>query len=359
MTDPTIRSVCRQVFSAVAFVLSLTAVSTARAQAEDVTLVETGSTLLYPLFNIWVASYTKTHPGFHITADATGSEVGIKKLISGEAQIGASDMFMSDKEVRQNPQIVNVPLCISAQMINYNLPDLNAEKLKLDGTVLAGIYSGKIREWDASPIAALNPSLKLPHQQIIPIRRAEGSGDTFIFTQFLTFSDSAWADSYGYGTRITWPAVPGSLDATGNDGMVQASQKTAYSVAYIGVSYSAEIAKAGLGTAWLKNQAGNFLLPTKEAVLAAAAGLGSRTPPDERVCIAFAPGEDAYPLINYEYAIVSTKQADAVTAAAIRKFLLWTIVPSETNESYLDSVHFIALPPHIWELSQAQIQTIK
>ena len=132
-------------------------------------------------------------------------------------------------------------------------------------------------------------------QPIIPIRRAEGSGDTFIFTQFLTFSDSTWADNYGYGTTINWPAVPGSLEATGNDGMAQVTQKTAYSVAYIGVSYSAEIAKARLGTAWLENQAGKFLLPTKEAVQAAAACLGSRTPPDERLCIAFAPGEDAYP----------------------------------------------------------------
>ena len=266
---------------------------------------------------------------------------------------------MSDKEVKQNPRMLNIALCISAQMVNYNLPGLNGEKLKLDGTVLAGIYTGKIREWDADPIVALNPDLKLPHQPIIPIRRAEGSGDTFIFTQFLSFSDPIWADNYGYGTTITWPAVPGILEATGNEGMVQTAQKTAYSVAYIGVSYSAEIANAGLGTAWLKNQSGNFLLPTKESVEAAAAELGSRTPPDERVCIAFAPGEDAYPLINYEYAIVSTKQADAATAAAIRKFLLWSIVPSETNESYLDNVHFIALPPHIWELSQAQIQTVK
>ena len=141
--------------------------------------------------------------------------------------------------------------------------------------------------------------------------------------------------------------------------MVETSQKTPYSVAYIGVSYSAQIANAGLGTAWIENQSGNFLLPTKESVEAAAAGLGSRTPADERLCIAFAPGADAYPLINYEYAIVSAKQTDPVTAAAIRKFLLWTIVPSETNESYLDSVHFIPLPPHVWELSQAQIQMIK
>jgi phosphate transport system substrate-binding protein len=186
----------------------------------------------------------RTYPGVHITPAATGSEVGVKKSISGEAQIGASDVFMSDKEVRQNPQIVNFPLCISAQMVNYNLPDLNTDKLKLDGTVLADIYSGKIRDWDAAPIAALNPSLKLPHQSIIPIRRAEGSGDTFIFTQFLTFSDSTWADKYGYGTTMTWPTVPGSLEATGNEGMIQATRKRPYSVAYIGISYSAEIAKA-------------------------------------------------------------------------------------------------------------------
>jgi phosphate transport system substrate-binding protein len=357
--SPTIYSIFRPVFSAVAFALSMTALIPARVEAGEVTLVERGSTLLYPLFNTWVANYTKTHPGVNITANATGSEDGIKKAISGEAQIGASDVFMSDKEVKENPQILNIPLCISAQMINYNLPGLNSEKLKLDGPVLAGIYSGKIRDWDAAPIVALNPGLKLPHQPIIPIRRADGSGDTFIFTQFLTFSDAAWADNYSYGTTISWPAVPGSLEATGNEGMVETNQKTPYSVAYIGVSYSAQIANAGLGTAWIQNQSGNFLLPTKEAVLAAAAGLGSRTPADERLCIAFAPGEDAYPLINYEYAIVSAKQADSATAAAVRNFLLWTIVPGETNEGYLNSVHFIALPPHVWELSQAQIQMIK
>jgi phosphate transport system substrate-binding protein len=345
--------------SAVALALSMSGLTPVRVQADPVTLVETGSTLLYPLFNIWVANYTKTHPGIHITTNATGSEAGIHKVISAEAQIGASDAFMSDTEVKRNPQILNIPLCIAAQMVNYNLPDLNAEKLKLDGTVLAGIYSGKIRVWDAPQIAALNPSIKLPHHAIVPIRRVDGSGDTFIFTQFLSFSDPDWANNQGYGMVVTWPVVEGSLEARGNSGMIQTIQKTACSLAYIGVSYAADIASARLGTAWLKNESGNFLLPTKEAVQAAAADLSSRTPPDERLTIVLSPGAEAYPLVSYEYAIVSTKQADAATAAAIRKFLLWTIVPSETNESYLDSVDFIGLPPHIWELSQAQIQTIK
>ena len=117
-----------------------------------------------------------------------------------------------------------------------------------------------------------------------------------------------WANNRGYGMVITWPAVEGSLEAHGNAGMVQTIQNTAYSLAYIGVGYAADIANAGLGTAWLKNQSGNFLLPTKEAVQAAAAELGSRTPPDERLTIVLSPGEAAYPLVSYEYAIVSTSR---------------------------------------------------
>jgi len=357
-TNPTISAIRRR-FSAVAFVFCLAGLIPVQSQAADVSLTESGSTLLYPLFKIWVENYTSTHPGVTITMDPSGSEAGIKKAISGEAQIGASDVFMSDRQARENPQILNIPLCISAQMVNFNLPDLNAEKLKLDGTVLAGIYSGTIRDWDAAPIAALNPDIKLPHEPIIPVRRSDGSGDTYIFTQFLSFADSKWSDTRGFGMTINWPAVPGSLEAAGNGGMVQTIQKTPYSIGYIGVSYSKAIADAGLGTALLKNQAGHFLLPTKETVEAAAAGLGARTPADERLTIVLAPGDNAYPLINYEYAVVSTRQSNSDVAAAIRKFLTWSIVPSEANEGYLDSVHFIALPAQIFAMSEAQIQSIK
>jgi phosphate transport system substrate-binding protein len=345
--------------AAVVTALCLAGGMTLSVQAEDVSLKESGSTLLYPLFKIWVDSYTSNHPGINISLDATGSEAGIKKAIAGEAQIGASDVFMSDRQSRENPLVLNIPLCISAQMVNYNLPELNSQKLKLDGTVLAGIYSGTIRYWDANEIAALNPDLKLPHQAIIPVRRSDGSGDTYIFTQFLSFADSKWSDDHGFGMTINWPQVPGMLEATSNDAVVQTIQKTPYSLGYVGVSYSKQVADADLGTALLKNQSGKFLLPTKDAVLAAAAGLGARTPSDERLTIVLAPGDNAYPLISYEYAIVSTKQSDAATAEAIRKFLHWSIVPSETNEGYLDSVHFIPLPTEIWAKSEAQIQSIK
>jgi phosphate transport system substrate-binding protein len=329
------------------------------AFAQDTTLNETGSTLLYPLFTTWVTQYVKTHPDVHINIGATGSEAGIQQVLAGKVNIGASDAYMSDSDIRQHAQIINVPLAIAAQTVNYNVPGLNGAHLKLDGPTLAGIYSGTIRTWNAPQIAALNPGVSLPHEGIVPIRRAEGSGDTFVFTQFLTFSTPSWESDRGYGTTIQWPNVPGSKTAEGNAGMVKAIQSTDYSIGYVGVSYADSIEQAKIGTAALKNGAGEFILPTKDTIMAGAASLGARTPSDERLTLVFAPASGSYPLVNYEYVVVSTQQSDPATAAAIRRFLLWTIVPSEENEARLTAAHFIPLPPHTWELSQAQIQSIK
>jgi phosphate transport system substrate-binding protein len=356
---PALHSRWRRWAAAPLCVATLTLMTGALANAQDLTLTETGSTLLYPLFTTWVDAYTKSHPGIHVSVGGTGSEAGIQQVLAGKVLIGASDAYMSDAEMRQHPQIINVPLAIAAQTVNYNVPGLNTTHLKLDGPVLAGIYSGAIRNWDAPQIAALNPGVALPNHAIVPIHRAEGSGDTFVFTQFLSFATQDWENDKGYGTTIAWPNVPGSATAVGNAGMVQALQSTPYSIGYVGVSFSDKLATAQLGTAALKNGAGEFVLPSKESITAGAASLGPRTPADERLSLVFAPASGAYPLVNYEYAVVSTKQADPTTAAALRRFLLWSIVPSETNEAFLDTVHFIPLPPHTWELSQAQIQSIR
>ena len=352
-------SACPTIALAAAFALTTLALPISAARADDVSLVETGSTLLFPLFKVWVAEYTKTHPGIHIATNATGSGVGIEQAISGAAHIGTSDAYMSDTQARQHPQIINVPMAISALTVNYNLPGLNGTNLKLDGPVLADIYKGKIRAWDDKAIAALNPDVKLPHQDIIPVHRADGSGDSFVFTQYLTFSTPSWENDIGFGTTIAWPSVPGGLNAEGNLGVLQLVQKTPYSIGYLGVSFHAEIAEASLGTASLKSYSGEYLLPSPATVEAAAAALTPRTPSDERLTLVDAPGANAYPLVNYEYAVVSTKQANPETAAALRKFLLWAIAPDEINEKLLDDAHFIPLPAHIWVLSHDQIETIK
>jgi phosphate transport system substrate-binding protein len=349
----------RAITVAAVLALGLLMLPTGAARAGEISLVETGSSLLYPLFNVWVAEYAKSHPGVRITTGSTGSGAGIDQAVSGAVQIGASDAYMSDAQARKSPQIINVPMAISALTVNYNLPGLNDTHLKFDGPTLAGIYTGKIRSWDDKAIAALNPNVKLPHNDIIPVRRSDGSGDTFVFTQYLTFSTQSWEDRLGYGTTIAWPAVAGGLTAEGNLGVLQTVQKTPYSITYVGVSFHSEIAEAGLGTASLKSYSGEFLLPSPDTVAAAAASLSPRTPPDERLTLVNAPGANAYPLVNYEYAIVSTRQADPATATAIRKFLLWAIAPDEANEKYLEDAHFIALPAHIWVLSHDQIETIK
>jgi len=343
----------------IAAAAALAAVAAAPGRAADITLTETGSTLLQPLFDIVVPDYLKTHAGVQITTAGTNSEAGEKQAVSGQVLIGASDAYMSDAQVRANPNIVNIPVAISAQTINYNLPGLNTPNLRLDGPAIVGIYTGSIRQWDAPAIAALNPGVTLPHQPIVPVHRADGSGDNFVFTQFLTFSTPAWESSKGYGTSVAWPAVQGSIGVEGNAAMVQSLQTTPGSIGYVGISYSASITAGKLGTAMLKNEAGQFVLPTRDAIVAGAASLGVRTPPDERLSLVYAPGDQSYPLVNYEYVVVSTQQAHPDVAAALRRFLSWLIVPSEENEDYLDRVHFVPLPPHTWELSHAQIQLIR
>lgn len=366
-----ISKVC-QARKAAVFTAGLVLISFAAAQTTPISISETGSTLIFPLFQTWVAAYSKVDPNLHMTVGATGSGAGIAQAIANRVQIGTSDAYMSDDQKMAHPDILNIPLAISAQVVEANLPELHGAALKLSGPVLAGIYTGKIHSWDAAPIAALNPGVHLPHHAIVPVHRADGSGDTFIFTQFLSFTTCAsgdtddpschgtWAVTIGYDTAVHWPSVSGAISATGNQGMVQTLSRTPYSVGYLGGSFQDQANKAGLITAMLKNQSGKFLLPTQNTVTAAAASLTPRTPPDERLTLVFAPGDDSYPLINYEYAVVSQKQANPQTASAISNFLLWCISPQGGSApSMLDPVHFIPLPTAIRARSEIQIAKIQ
>jgi phosphate transport system substrate-binding protein len=328
--------------------------------AADITLNETGSTLLFPVFQAWIAGYKSVAPDVSITAAGSGSGAGEKAALDGSARIGTSDAYLSDRVAEQNPQILDIPLAISAQTINYNLPGLNSANVKIDGPTLAAIYTGVVTQWDDPTIKAMNPGAALPHQPIVPVRRADGSGDTFIFTQFLDFSAETWENNPGYGTEIAWPKVEAEKTAQGNDGVIQTLAATPYSIGYVGISYGEQIAKASLGTAMVKNQAGQFLLPTPQSIADAAAQLDPRTPPYERITLIFAPGDNSYPLVNYEYAVVSKSQPSAATTDALRHFLLWAISKTGGNsENYLKPVGFIALPDFIRGLSEHQIGEIK
>ncbi|HUZ13193.1 MAG TPA: phosphate ABC transporter substrate-binding protein PstS [Caulobacteraceae bacterium] len=323
-------------------------------------ILETGSSLLYPMFNLWVADYSRAHGNVQITTQSTGSGAGIAQAISGIAQIGASDAYLSDPQMRQSPGVLNIPLAVSAQTIDYNIPGLNNRRLNLSGPVLAGIYTGRIRNWDDAAIRAINPGVALPHHAIVPIHRADGSGDTFIFTQYLAFSTPSWASSLAYGATVNWPPVPQSLGANGNPGMVNAARSTPYSIAYIGVSFRSQARRAGLGEAALQNRSGRFVAATVGAISAALAATAGRTPPDERLSLVFAPGPAAYPIINYEYAMVKAQQPSPVLASDLQAFLGWVISPAGGGSArYLSQAGFVGLPAAVRSLSARQIAQIR
>ncbi len=340
------------------------------AHAGDLILKETGSTLILPVFQAWAQDYAKGHDGVTITTEGSGSEKGVAAATDGTVQIGTSDAFMSNEQETTHPGMLNIAMAISAQTINYNLPGVT-QALKLDGPALAGIYQGKIRSWDDTALAKLNPNVTLPHRNIVPVHRADGSGDTFVFTQYLSYTTEAdvpagfftapdsWSKGAGFGTTLQWPEVDGARTATGNQGIVNLLSKVPYSIGYIGVSFQDKVKAANLGTAMVRSFSGQFLLPTPQTMTAAAASLTPRTPEDERLSLINAPGEDCYPLVNYEYAMVRAKQKDPATADALRRFLLWATVPDEMNRNILAANNLIPLPAHIWAKTYDQVERIQ
>jgi len=311
--------------------------------------------------NIWVADYQNRDRHVQITTQGTGSGAGISQAISGVAQIGASDAYMADSQMQGTPML-NIPLAISAQQINYNVPEIGTAHLNLSGPVLAGIYEGKIAKWNDPAIKAINSALasKLPNAAIVPIHRADSSGDTFIFTQYLSFSTPEWKSGPGFGTSVSWPAATNAVGAHGNPGVLQTCQNTKYSIGYIGISFLDQASKASLGYAALQNRDGKFVLPTPQTIAAAANALASKTPKDERTSLVYAPGPNAYPIVNYEYAIVNPRQADANVRKELLAFLTWAIDPAGGNSAkYLSKVHFIALPAPVEKLDKAQLGNIR
>ncbi len=347
--------------AAVTMVPALAKTKAIHHDAATIQLQETGSTLLYPLFQLWVPAYSKVAPGVQITPAGTGSGTGIQQATDGTVQIGASDAYMNNQLIAQNPGMLNIPLAISAQQIMYNIPGLSNKTvhLHLTGNVLAEIYTGKVRYWNDPQIARLNKGIRLPHAAIVPIHRLDGSGDTFLFTTLLTDTNKNWANTVSYNTSVSWPNVPGALGANGNNGVVQTAEATKYSVAYVGISWLDNGLKGGLGEAAVQNRAGRFLLPNNATISAAASAQVRKTPKNERMSLIYGPGANSYPIINYEYAIINKKQSSSAVATAVKDLLLWAISPNGGNKAnFMTKVHFLPLPKSIAPLSRAQINEI-
>lgn len=321
-------------------------------------LSETGSTLLFPLLQAWAAAYHRQYPGVSISTAGTGSGAGIEGATAGTVDIGASDAFLSSGVLVQHPRLLNIPLAVSAQQVNYHVPGLSATvHLKLSGEVLARMYEGSIRTWNDPSIAALNPGVRLPAVPVVPLHRSDSSGDTFLFTSYLARNDPAWRSRIGYGTTVAWPAVPRAQARDGNSGMVAGCAAMAGCVAYVGISYLSGALSDGLGEAELANATGRYLLPTPVTIGAAVASFVSATPVNETISMVDGPAAGGYPIVNYEYAIVSARQPDAAKAHNVKAFLHWAITAGSAAR-YLSQVRFAPLAASVVSLSDAQIAQI-
>jgi phosphate transport system substrate-binding protein len=338
-------------------------VAAARTATEPAgTITETGSGLLYPLAQKWAAAYHQQFPGVTVTTASTGSGTGIALASAGKADIGASDAYLSSGDLVKNSTLLNIPLAISAQTIIYNLPGLNQNShVQLDGTMLARIYDGTITMWNDPAIILLNKGLNLPAIKIVPVHRSDRSGDTFLFTSYLSTQYQRWNDTIGYGTLAAWPPVPGAMAAKGSVTTMHDCEATPGCVAYNGISYLSQALAGGLGEAKLANSAGQFTLPTAAAIQDSVSSFVSLTPPNETISMidgpSAGPSAGGYPIVNYEYAVVSTRQPNAGKAAAIRAFLKWVITTGNTA-SYLNTVGFQPLPGALVSLGEQQIQEI-
>jgi phosphate transport system substrate-binding protein len=256
--------------------------------------------------------------------------------------------------------LLNIPLAISAQLIVYNITGVTAH-LKLTGKLISQIYQGKITNWNASAIAALNPGVTLPNLPIVTLHRSDSSGDTFLFSSFLSDTDpSGWGKSVGFNTAITFPNAPGALGEMGNSGMVAECKVVPGCIAYVGISYLTQALQSGLGYAQLQNADKQFELPSPATIAAEAAAFTTKTPANGTISLIYGKAKGAYPVINYEYAIVNDKQSSSATAKNIRSVLEWAVNLKDGNAaSYLSQVNFQALPAPVVAQSLKQIKKIK
>lgn len=325
--------------------------------SSSTTVTEAGSSLLYPYLQLLVSPLHSAYSNVTLAPAAGGSGKGISDTIAGTVNVGGSDAYLSNSEFAANPGLMNVPIAVSSQAVNYNLPGIT--NLKLTGNVLAEIYQGKITKWNDSAITALNPGVNLPDKTIVPVRRVDSSGDTFIFTSFLSATNATWSSGPAFGTTVTWPAVSSEVTASGNPGMVQTCHATPGCIAYIGISAESSALSAGLGEAELQNKAGNYVQPNQTTVESAVNAGATSLPSNLAAPLIYEPGAQSYPIVNFEYIIVKSSQPSSNLAMAIRTFLAFSISPTGGSApAFLAKNQFVALPQSVVPLSESAIAKI-
>jgi phosphate transport system substrate-binding protein len=308
-----------------------------------------GATFPYPIYSKWFDEYAKVDPSVRFNYQSIGSGGGQKQITAQTVDFGASDGPMSDENLAKAPgKLLHIPTVAGADVISYNLP--GNPKLKLDGETVVNIFLGNITRWNDPKIAALNPGVELPDIGIIPVHRSDGSGTTFIFTDYLSSISPVWADSVGKGTSVKWPASIG-IGAKGNEGVAGQVKQLSGAVGYVELIYAKQ---NQMPYADIKNAAGNFITPTIESVTAALAT--AKIPDDFRFSMVNAPGDKTYSISGVTWLLVYEKQKDAAKGKKLVEFLNWALTKGETMASALD---YASLPENVQQRVLERVKTIK
>jgi len=308
-----------------------------------------GSSFDYPAFTKWFEAYGSTDPSVRFNYQSIGSGGGQKQLLNQTVDFGASDAPMTDASMATAPgKILHLPVVAGGVAITYNLP--NNPKLKLDSEVVAGIYLGNITKWNDPKIVALNPGVELPDTGIIPVHRSDGSGTSFIFTDYLSTVNPSWADSVGKGASVKWPAGIG-LGAKGSEGVAGQVKQLPGAIGYVELAYADQ---NKMPYADVKNAAGNFVSPAPDSVSAA---LATATIPDDfRFSMVNAPGDKSYPISGASWILVYQKQKNAEHGKKLIAFLKWAVTEGQKLSPALD---YAPVPDAVQRRELTLLDTIK
>jgi len=325
----------------------------AGAQTTDgADLTGAGATFPAPIYQKWFADYA-AKTGVKINYQPIGSGGGIRQLSEQTVDFGASDAPMSDDEMAKakGGQVLHFPTVLGAVVITYNLPGVT-RSLRLTGDVVADLFLGQITKWNDPKIAALNPGVKLPAMDVLVAHRSDGSGTSYIFTDYLTAVSPAWASGPGKGKEVKWPV---GLGGKGNDGVAGLVKQTPGAIGYVELAY---VKQNKLPYAELKNASGQFIAPTIESVTAAAAGAARALPPttDFRVSIVNAPGREAYPISSFTWLLVYANQSDATKGKKLVDFMRWAFHEGERSAGTLD---YAPLPANMIAMLDRRLTTVK
>jgi phosphate transport system substrate-binding protein len=314
-------------------------------------LTGAGATFPNPIYTKWFDAYHKK-TGVQINYQSIGSGGGIRQFTEGTVDFGASDGPMNESQIQAvNGNVLHVPTVLGAVAVTYNLPSLGETRLKFDGNLLVDIFMGRVVKWNDPKIAALNPGVKLPDIDLIVVHRSDGSGTTYVFTDYLNKFSREWKDKVGYATSVNWPT---GLGGKGNEGVTQQVKQTEGALGYVELIYAIS---NKLPYADVKNASGKFVTPSLETVTAAAAGAKLGKDTDFRVSITNAPGEQAYPIASFTWLLVKKDNRDAAKAKLIRDFLTWMITPEAQDMAA--ELHYAPLPAPVLTLVRARLPTLK